>query len=233
MRVAPVSLVTLGAAACAWLNNVPVGTLEGHVKFANRAAPGKVVTLLLLRGGQFVQATTANGSPRRLPTDASGVYRFTGLAAGIYRISYVSQSVPDGNGIPREPNEVGIWRSHSRELTGSSGAQVPGFDVAYNGLIYPVAGIAYIVTASLPLPFHWSTHLLGNRYRVNVYNNRTGREPAMHHSPWSEQPVALYKENLGPGTYSWEVEIDGGESGEGRSVVRPVDMGPPNKSPDG
>jgi hypothetical protein len=52
----------------------------------------------------------------------------------------------------------------------------------------------------------------------------------MDQSPWETVPTALYEDNVGASKYSWEVVIDAGEAGEGRALVRQVDMGPPNQT---
>lgn len=222
----------LPLAGCPLLDPPPAGgTLEGKVLFNGRGAPGKVVSLLVARGGAFSSATGADGQPLSAQTDASGIYRFRGLPAGTYKATYVSQSVPDGNRVPRVPNEVGIWRTRAREVSPTAGVRMPAFDVAYNGLIYPSTGIAYIVSESMPLPFHWSTHLQGKSYRLNVYNNRTGKPPATFTSEPTSQPTTLFKRSISSGVYSWEVVIDAGDAGEGLSLVREVDMGPPGTPP--
>jgi hypothetical protein len=203
------------------------------VQFGARGAPGKVVSLLVLEDGQRVSVPGADGQPRKAATDAGGVYRFTGLATGTYTVTYVSQAVPDGNRIPREPNEIGFWSTKPRDVTAAAGARMPPFDVAYNGLIYPATGIQYIVAEGLPLPFHWSTHLQAQKYQLIIYSNGVGREPAFFTSPWSDQPTALFDKNLRSGTYSWEILVDAGDTGEGRALVRRVDMGPPNNPPAG
>lgn len=199
--------------------------------FNGRGAPGKVVSLLVAKGGKFASASSGDGQPLTGQTDASGIYRFKGLEPGAYKVTYVSQAVPDGNKVPRSPNEIGTWNTRARDVSTSAGARMPDFDVAYNGLIYPSTGIAYIVSDSLPLPFHWSTHLQGRSYKLNVYNNRTGKPPAIFTSESVGQPTALFKRALNSGIYSWEVVIDAGDSGEGFSLVREVDMGPPSAPP--
>jgi hypothetical protein len=200
--------------------------VEGTVLFEGRPAPGKIVSLLVAKGNAFADQATASA-------DSSGVYRFTGLAAGAYKVTYVSVSVPDGNNVKREPNEIGIWRTRARDVSSTSGARMPAFDVAYNGLIYPSSGLQYIVSNTLPLPFHWSTHMQAQKYRLLIFNNCCGKEPAWWpaQTDWYSQPTALFSKDLNPGTYSWQVVIDAGDAGEGRSLVRRVDMGPPNAPP--
>ncbi len=216
----------LALAGCPLLDTpVAGGTLEGKVLFGGRPAAGKVVSLLVANGASFVTAPTATAS-----TDALGDYRFAGLPAGTYKATYVSQAVPDGNNVKRDPNEIGVWRTKARDLTASSGVRMPPFDVAYNGLIYPATATPYIVAKGLPLPFHWSTHLQAQKYKLIIYNNGVGREPAFYTSNWESLPTALFEKDLNSGTYSWEVVIDAGEAGEGRALVRRVDMGPPSNT---
>lgn len=229
---AAASLAVLLLAGCPLLETPPAGgSVEGKVLFNGRGAPGKVVSLLVAKGGKFTSATGADGKPLTAQTDASGIYRFKGLPSGAYKVTYVSQSVPDGNKVPRPPNEIGTWNTRARDVTASSGVRMPEFDVAYNGLIYPSTGIAYIVSDALPLPFHWSTHLQGKTYKLNVYNNRTGKPPAIFTSESTSLPTTLFKRSLNSGIYSWEVVIDAGDAGEGMSLVREVDMASPTPQP--
>ncbi len=232
-RILFAALWMLPLAGCPWLDSLPAGgNIEGKVLFNGRGAPGKIVTLLVARNNAFESAKTADGQPLSTATDASGIYRFKGLADGIYKATYQSQSVPDGNKVPRAPNEIGSWRTRAREVSASAGVRMPEFDVAYNGLIYPSTGIAYIVSDALPLPFHWSTHLQGQKYKLAVYNNRSGKPPSINPtSEWTNQPTSLFKQPLNSGIYSWEVNIDAGDAGEGISLVREVDMGPPPTNP--
>ncbi|MBM3267245.1 MAG: carboxypeptidase regulatory-like domain-containing protein [Candidatus Sericytochromatia bacterium] len=220
-------VLALALTGCPWFDTpVAGGSVEGKVQFGGRPAPGKVVTLLVAQGGSFVTAQPATAS-----TNVLGDYRFTGLKAGAYKVTYVSQAVPDGNNVKRDPNEIGIWRTKARDVSSSAGVRMPPFDVAYNGLIYPATGIAYVAGKGLPLPFHWSTHLQAQKYQLIIYANDLGKEPSHFKSRWESHPTALYEDDVRTGKYSWEVVIDAGEAGEGRSLVRRLDMGPPSANP--
>ncbi|MBI6546588.1 MAG: hypothetical protein HY692_07320 [Cyanobacteria bacterium NC_groundwater_1444_Ag_S-0.65um_54_12] len=226
-------VICLALTGCpaSWGISVAGGTLEGTVLYLGRETPGKTVSLLAQTNGSF-GPVKRNNSALTAKTDSSGRYRFGNLAPGSYRVLYLSQPLVDGNNVPFPVREIGTWRTLPHEVSNQAGARLPPFDISYNGLIYPTTGLSYFVTKGAPLPFHWSTHLQGQRYRFSLYGNRTGTLPALYTSQWSADPVALLALDITPGNFSWEVMIDGGETGEGTSVIQQVDLAPPALPPD-
>ena len=206
---------------------LPAGALGGKLTYLDRPAPGKRTSLLARKGDAWVDATGADGSPLTAQADGAGVYYFPALPGGTYRVVYLAQEVPDGNGAPLPSREVAAW--NSADVTHRTGgtSTVPDIEVTYNGLIYPDTGQSYPVATELPLPFHWATHRHGRRYRLIVYGNREGRPPAFYQGPWTETPSAVLAQEAQPDLYAWEVFIDGGPNGEGRSGRRNLDLKPP------
>lgn len=189
------------------LSPVPAGVVTGTVLFNGQPAAGKRVSLL--------------GAEKKAYTDANGRYTFSNVS-GKVTVSYqrafdtVVQDADD----PRLPNEVERWQSASFTLEGS-GKEVPPFDVAYNGHLYPDKGMSLIVNATSPVPFHWSTHPQAQKYRVKVTNVAGDFSWA---SEWVTDPTTIFAKAVSPGTYRWAVEIDGGDRGFGASRPRQVDF---------
>jgi hypothetical protein len=184
------------------LNPVAPGVVTGVVLFNGEPAAGKPVTL--------------TGPEKRVYTDASGRYTFSGVSGGSMRVRY--DSTPDRK--EAVPNEVKSWVSAPFTLDGA-GKQVPPFDVAYNGLLYPDVAMSLIVNDKQPVPFHWSTHGQAQKYRVKVAN---AAGEAIWSSEWAGDPTNLFAKAVPPGTYYWSVEIDGGDRGTGLTRPRQVDF---------
>ncbi len=202
--------------------------MVGSAQFGGRSAPGKLVTLQRQAEAGAATVPGQNGQPREALTDSSGIYGFTGLPPGDYRVVYVSRAAPDGMGAPLVRGEVGTWTSRWQAVAASGGARVPPFDVQYNGPIFPaVVGSTYYVSQNLVLPFHWSTHRLGQRYRLKVFNQPSGLGGELLASDWSRDPAALVRRDVLPGRYSWSVMIDAGEAGEGTSEPRALYLSSP------
>lgn len=204
------------------------GTAEGSVLFAGRAAAGKVVTLQRQTETGLSTVAGPDGGAIDARTSATGVYRFTGLAPGDYRIIFVSGPVPDGQGTPRSRAEVGSWTSRLRAITAAEGARFPPFDIQYNGPIYPIdSSSAYLIAKDFPIPFHWSTHRLGQRYRLKVFAGPSGKGGDLLTADWTSPPTTLVARDVPTGKYSWSVVIDAGEAGEGASMPQEVDLQAP------
>lgn len=193
----------------------------------DRPAAGKRVSLLIRQGDAWSDARGTDGQALTAQADDTGVYHFPRLAGGTYRVVYLAQEVPDGNGAPLPSREVASWTSADISHRSGGTSTVPDIEVTYNGLIYPDTGQSYPVSAELPLPFHWSTHRHGKRYRLIVHGNREGRPPAFHSGNWTEVPSAILAKEAAPDLYAWEILIDGGNHGEGRSGRRNLDLKPP------
>lgn len=179
----------------------PAGVVSGIVTFNGEPAAGKRVSL--------------DGTPAI--TDASGRYRFSDIAAGTYRVSFASSG--DAPGVL--PNEVAQWRSSPFSVGADGFASVPAFDVAYNGPLYPDVGMALIVSAESPVPFHWSTHRQAQRYRLLLRSKATGTTLL---GAWVNEPTAVFQQAVTPGSYAWLVEIDAGNAGTGISRERAIDL---------
>lgn len=205
-----------GASGCGWFGLPGAGIVTGVVTYDGRPAPGKRVALA---GG---------GGSKVAATDANGRYTFNNVAAGRWQVQYVG--VGDDRAAAASerlgetgvvPNEVAQWRSLAFETVEGSGKEVPGFEVAYNGLLYPEFGMALVVSAEAVVPFHWSTHPRAQRYRVTVTAEGGTFKWS---SPWVAEPTAVFGQAVGPGRYQWNVEIDGGEAGTGTTRARQVDF---------
>lgn len=199
-------LVPLAVAGCgllSWPGAPAAGVVTGLVTYDGKPAAGKRVTL-------------AGGGGKVASTDAAGRYTFKDVAAGKLQIQYKG----DGDREAALPNEVGAWRSLAFDMIDGSGKEVPAIEVAYNGLLYPEAGMALLVNAEAVVPFHWSTHPRAQRYRVTV----EGESGFKWSSPWVGEPTAVFGQKVDPGRYRWTVEIDGGESGTGQTRSRQVDF---------
>jgi hypothetical protein len=193
------------------LNPVPSGVVTGVVLFNGAPAAGKRVSLV--------------GATQKGYTNAAGRYTFSGVPAGtrVYvHYQSVFDSKVDTNVVedPRLPNEVELWQSAAFSLDGA-GKEVPPFDVAYNGPLYPDKLMSLIVNATSPVPFHWSTHPQAQKYRVKIES--AANEPIWS-SDWTGDPTALFAKAVPPGSYKWKVEIDGGERGIGLTRPRQVDF---------
>ena len=197
-------LITGCAQLGSLISPVPAGVVTGVVRFNGEPAAGKRVSLA--------------GTEKKATTDASGRYSFSGVAGGarLY-VSYVSAvDRPEA-----APNEVALWQSAPFTLEGS-GREVPAFDVAYNGVLYPDLGMSLIVKPTSPVPFHWSTHPQARSYRVKVTN--AGAGSFAWTSEWAPDPMAIFAMEVDPGSYKWTIEIDAGDAGTGLSRSRQVDF---------
>jgi hypothetical protein len=184
-------------------NSQPAGVVTGLVRYGGEPASGKHVSL----GDGSAKATT----------DANGRYTFRGLSGKKVQVLYQGQG--DQAGVL--PNEVATWRTLTLDLTDGSGKEAPAFDVAYNGLLYPDALVALVVSETSLVPFHWSVHAQAQRYRVHVTSDDKTFTWA---SPWDAQPTAVFGKTVAPGHYNWQVEIDGGNTGAGTTRLRVVDF---------
>jgi hypothetical protein len=194
--------LAVGCGGC-WGGASP-GTITGVVTYDGRPAAGKRVQL-------------AGGEARVAATDANGRYTFTGVPARRYQVVYRSE----GDAPRVLPNEVAEWRSLAFDFVEGSGKEVPSFEVAYNGLLYPDDAMALVVSAEAVVPFHWSVHPRAQRYRVRVESEAGGFR---WNSPWVGEPTAVFGQAVAPGRYRWTVEVDGAESGTGSTRPRQVDF---------
>lgn len=181
------------------------GIVTGLVTYDGKPAAGKRITL-------------AGGGSKVGATDASGRFTFSGVAAGKWQVQFKGEG--DREGVI--PNEVAQWRSLAFDMVDGSGKEVPAIEVAYNGLLYPEAGMALVVSAEAVVPFHWSTHPRAQRYRVSLDKDNSGGR--LWQSPWVGEPTAVFGQAVSPGRYWWSVEIDGGEAGTGTTRTRQVDF---------
>lgn len=207
--VVPV-LALVALPGCGWNplslfgGGVPAGTVTGLVLYAGEPAPGKTVTY---------------GSQSGV-TDATGRYTFTGVtAAG--QVTYLAAVDAVASATSTNANEVYSWSS--QPVDPGAGKEIPPFDVSYNGLLYPDRGVALVVSTTSPVPFHFSVHPMGQQYRLHLLNAINKKE--IYVGNWDSQPYAVFAQNVAPGNYLWEVEIDGGDAGAGFSRTRGVDMG--------
>jgi hypothetical protein len=173
---------------------------------------------------------TLTGAEKRVYTDASGRYTFSGVPGGTMRVRYDGISDRYNKETGRDdgaPNEVERWVSAPFTLDGY-GKQVPPFDVSYNGHLYPSSDGSFIVSDTQPIPFHWSTHRQAQKYRVKLVlrtNASVTLEPIWT-SEWTGDPTTVLAKAIAPGTYYWSIEIDGGDRGTGLSRLQQVDLGP-------
>lgn len=195
-----VGLALAGLSGCGWFSLVPAGTVTGTVLFNGAPAAGKRVSLV--------------GTEQRAVTDANGRYRFTGLTAKTYKVVYLGAADrPDA-----QPNEVAQWSTVA--FNGAAGTELPPFDVAYSGLLYPDVKMSLIVNATSPVPFHWSTHPQAKQYRLSL----TQGDAFAWGGPWVPEPTAIFAQAVQPGSYYWQVEIDAGDAGVGQTRSRGVDL---------
>lgn len=218
------SSIVLVLAGCAQ-TGAPPGAILGTVNYNGAPAPGKVVELLCLASsGDSWGAVARTDGKYTVSTDETGAYSFASLKPGTYRVQYLSEPIYDSMGKIVGPNEVASWRSSAVTLS-AGGVVVPAFDVAYNGLIYPDTEKKSLPSQSNPLPFVWSTHTQADRYLISLWSignagvvNATGSP--LWQSGWVESPTLNYTGTPGSGNYGWEVTIDAGAAGQGKSRVR-------------
>lgn len=153
-------------------------------------------------------------------SDSTGRYTFSGVASRKWIVSY--RTAGDG-GLDVIPNEVASWRSLPFDVADGAGKEVPAFEVSHNGLLSPEDGLALVVGPDAVVPFHWSTHARAQRYRVAVTSSDKSYK---WNSAWVAEPSIYYGDQVTPGSYYWEVEIDGGDSGQGVTRSRRLDLGP-------
>lgn len=206
-RAFPAMLVLLTVPGCGlWPgSSAPAGTVTGLVTYAGLPAAGKIVTLA--------------GAGVRTVTDANGRYTFPGMAGKRVQVVYTSL----GDAVSTLPNEVGEWKSAVIDLSDGAGKEVPSFEVGYNGLLYPNPGVALQVSTKYLVPFHFSVHRQGRKYRVSL----EGYDTHLHlwTSAWASDPTAVFgQDDVPTGRYNWIVEIDGGDAGTGLSRFREVDF---------
>jgi hypothetical protein len=180
------------------------GVITGVVLYDGRPAAGKRVQLL-------------GGDARNQATDTNGRYLFSSLPPRRYQVVFRSEADH-----PKAiPNEIAEWRSLPVELGDGSGKEIPPFDVAYNGVLYPDEGMALIVNEEALVPFHWSTHPQAQNYRVRIEAESGGFRWL---GSWSGEPLAIFGQTVNTGRYRWLVEIDGGDAGVGLTRSRQVDF---------
>lgn len=201
-------LLALALAGCDWLApGAAPGTVTGVVLFNGQPAAGKRVTLL------------PDGD--RTFTLQDGSYTFTGVGEGQHFVSYLAQPDPtqfQADPTGAVPNEVHSWRTPA--FSGGGRALAP-FDVSYSGLLYPDVQMSLIVNEGSPVPFHFSPHVQGGRYRVRVKSAAT--DEVVWPGEWSNDPVAIFAMAVEPGSYLWQVEIEN-HAGTGLSPTRAVDF---------
>lgn len=205
------------------------GTVVGAIEWNGRPAPGKTVFLLKHDGKDSYPPYRPDGNLLTATTDERGVYTFTGLPQGNYRVKYLSTAVLDAQGNRIGPNEVADWTTPGVNVTGSSGGRLGPFEISFNGQIYPETGRNYQVSETAPLPFHWATHLRATHYKAVIYYPTVGGEPSNRvfwRSESTTSPSALFQKKVSAGNYSWEVEIMS-SAGTGRSLRRTLDLSTP------
>ncbi len=229
LRLSAASL-GLGAAfiaGCPGLQTAAAGTITGQILYQGRPAQGETVSLLVQQGGSFTAFTGSSGGALATSTDANGDYAFRGLPAGTYRVLFLPVTVHDGGGVAMPSGEVASWYTLPGTVSNSSGTNFPAFDVAYDGLIYPQEVGDHYVSTTVPLPFHWSTDPQGQRYRLQIFENDGASGSPVIQLAWSSDPTALLRQNVNSDRYTWNVVIDGGNTGQGLSAYQFVDLAPP------
>lgn len=183
------------------------------------AAPG-VLTGLLRYGGNpapLRRVRLANDESRApVFTDERGRFSFTGLNQAGAVVTYSGKG--DRSGV--QPNEVAEWRSLPVDVGAGKGVELPPIEVGLNGLLYPEEGAVLLLSPSTPVPFHWSIHAQGERYRVRLATEQA----VVWTSNQVSEPTAVLAQSLPPGRYFWQVEIDAGAAGQGISPARTVDF---------
>lgn len=203
----------LSSAGCSFIGPQPVpGSVTGTVLYNGQ--PGGGLNVSLTPDGTTVLQTVS--------TDASGRYYFTGVSAGTLHVMFLGTSdkacsAADPTTCVR-PNTVASW--HTQTFDGSKGAILPAFDVSYDGLLFPDNGTSWSVSATAPIPFHWSTSPSGARYRLNL----VGSAGYTWSSDWTSRPTTNFAAAITPGSYKWWVDIDGGNRGVGETVRQDVDF---------
>lgn len=182
------------------------------------AAPG-VLTGTLRYGGNPapLRRVRLGNDESRAPviTDERGRFTFTGLnQAGAF---VVYRGRGDREGV--QANEVAEWRSLPADV-GARGVELPPIEVGYNGLLYPEQNAVLLLGPETPVPFHWSVHAQGERYRVRL----TTEQAVVWSSDQVGEPTTYLAQKLPAGRYFWQVEIDGGAAGQGISPARTVDF---------
>lgn len=200
-------LLAFGLTGC-WGGPAP-SVVTGLVTFDGRPAAGKRVQL------------TGGGETRTTATDATGRYTFASVTARRWQIVYTRTMQGETDRPTVLPNEVSEWRSLAFDFVEGSGKEVPAFEVAYNGLLYPDDAMALVVNAEAVVPFHWSLHPRAQRYRVRIESEAGSFR---WNSPWVGEPTAIFGQKVATGRYKWLVEIDGAESGTGYTRSRQVDF---------
>ncbi len=217
-------------AGCPGLQTAAAGTITGQILYEGRPAQGETVSLLVQESGTFTAVTGSNGSSLTASTDANGDYVFQGLTAGTYRVLFLPVAVHDGGGVAMPSGEVASWYTLPGTVSNSAGTSFPAFDVSYDGLIYPQEVGDHYVSTTVPLPFHWSTDPQGQRYRLQIFENDSASGSPVIQLPWSSDPSALLRQNVNSDRYTWNVVIDGGNTGQGLSAYEVVDLAPPPPS---
>ncbi|MFP5503556.1 MAG: hypothetical protein ACLGIN_13790 [Candidatus Sericytochromatia bacterium] len=203
-------LLVLALAGCDWLApGAAPGTVTGVVLYNGQPAAGKRVTLLPDGDKTF--------------TLQDGTYTFTGVGEGQHQVLYQAQPDPtqfQADPTGAVPNEVKSWRTPAFS---GGGHRLTAFDVSYNGLLYPDVQMSLIVSETSPVPFHFSPHVQGGRYRLRISSKATGEQ--LPTDDWSNDPIAIFAMAVEPGTYYWQVEFEN-HAGTGLSPERAVDLGP-------
>ncbi|MDB5097968.1 MAG: hypothetical protein JWM80_2389 [Cyanobacteria bacterium RYN_339] len=209
--LAVVSMLSLLSGCGLWPgSSAPNGVVTGMITYAGLPAAGKLVTLV--------------GADVRTSTDDTGRYTFRSVPAKRVQVLYASQgdrAKAKGDAYDVLPNEVQSWRSLPVDMTDGAGKEVPSFEVSYNGLLYPDRGVALVVSDKALVPFHFSVHSQGQKYRVKL---STDAKEAIWSSEWASDPTAVFGKAVAPGRYVWSVEIDGGDRGVGTTRDRGVDF---------
>lgn len=208
-KTAAIAALALTIGGCGLFDSTPPGTVTGVVLFNGGPAHGIRVSLL-----------NANLPPTE--TDVNGRYTFTNVPAGQgVQVSFVSRQDNAAAAADQFPNEVYQWTSAPVDPGG--GADLPPFDISYDGLLYPDDTMALLSGPSAPIPFHWSTQLSATHYRLHVVSRA---DNSQYTGDWTSDPMAVFAQAVTPGKYDWYVEFDGGDRGTGRSWTREVDLSP-------
>jgi hypothetical protein len=209
------------------------------------AEPFEAVGMVLLRGAPIsgITVSVVNNQTFRnvlVSTDAQGIFRAPGLAAGSYFVHYYND---------RDNFKIGYWKTRVRPVTASYGARYPAFDLYLIGM-QNTPGMGE--STMLPARFEWEPYPLALRYRFRVHNRGGPSGKPYYVSNWLSPDVSAFaydgtinqkgmgEGRLGAGRYLWGVYWDAGQAGEGgnlyqdfvvRSRPAPSEAPPPATDP--
>lgn len=199
------------------------------------AGPYEAMGMVLLRGQPLsgVTVSVVNNRTFRnvlVTTDAEGLYRVTGLAAGEYFVHYYND---------RDNFKIGYWKTLVRPVNSEYGARFPAFDLYLVGM-QNAPGMG----ASTPLParFEWEPYGLALRYRFRVHDRGGPGGKPYYISSWLSADVNAFhydgsinqkgmgEGKLAPGRYLWGVYWDAGQAGEGGNLYQDVVIQAPREA---